>query len=139
MAENITTENKNNVKKFIASVPDETKRKDSLEIVKMMETLSGYKAKMWGTAIIGFGSVHYKYDSGREGDMPEIGFSPRKAAISFYLSSKFEGRDALLKKFGKHKTAKSCIYVKKLDDIDREVLKKMIQGSLNYRKKNKKA
>lgn len=85
---------------------------------------------MWGPAIVGFGSYHYKYESGREGESPLIAFSPRKAAISLYLSSSNEGREELLKIFGKHKSAKSCIYVKRLPDIDENVRREMIRRSL---------
>jgi hypothetical protein len=101
-------------------------------MVTIMEKVTGFKAKMWGPSIVGFGSYHYKYESGREGDAPLVGFSPRKNEISLYLSSSFENRDALLEKFGKHKSAKACIYIKKLADIDQEIFKEMIALSVKH-------
>ncbi len=132
-----TTENKNSVKDFIKSVPDEKRQKDATALVKIMKEQTGFEAKMWGPAIIGFGSYHYKYASGHEGDAPLVGFSPRKNEFALYLSSLFDQRDELLKKFGKHKTSKACIYFKKMEDIDVEILKKMITNSLEYMKKSK--
>jgi hypothetical protein len=88
---------------------------------------------MWGPSIVGFGSYHYKYESGREGDAPLIGFSPRKAAISLYLGCEAAKKEALLEKFGKHKHGKGCIYVKKLSDISMAVLKKLVDESLKYK------
>lgn len=132
-----TTENKNNVKDFIKSVPDEKRQKDATALVKIMKEQTGFEAKMWGPAIIGFGSYHYKYASGHEGDAPLVGFSPRKNEFALYLSSLFDQRDELLKKFGKHKTSKACIYFKKIEDIDVEILKVMITNSLEYMKKAK--
>ena len=96
-----------------------------------MKKASGFEPKMWGSAIIGFGSYHYKYESGREGDAPLVGFSPRKSEFALYIAN-FDGKEELLKKFGKHKTAKSCVYIKKLEDIDVEVLKKMTAGSIKH-------
>src|SRR3954469_15184630 len=115
MAKNKTTETKNSIAAFINSVDDELKRKDSFQIVEIMKKQSGFEPKMWGPAIIGFGSYHYKYESGHEGDAPIIAFSPRKAAISLYLSADPAERVKLLAKFGKHKTGKGCIYIKKLE------------------------
>ncbi|WP_316734803.1 DUF1801 domain-containing protein [Pedobacter aquatilis] len=130
MAQNKTTENNDSVPNFLNIIEDETKRDDAFELVKIFEELSSFKAKMWGTAIIGFGTYHYKYESGREGDAPIVGFSPRKDAFALYLSSEFPNRAELLGQFGKHKTGKSCIYVKKLSDINVDILKKMISNSL---------
>ncbi|WP_316845647.1 DUF1801 domain-containing protein [Pedobacter psychrodurus] len=130
MAQNKTTENDLSVSDFINTVTDETKRKDCFELSAMITGKTGFTAKMWGTAIVGFGSYHYKYESGREGDAPLVGFSPRQNAIALYFSSQFKDRDALLAKFGKHKTAKACVYVKKLSDIDVEVLKEMVVNSV---------
>lgn len=126
---NKTTETKSSVSAFINKVPDATKRKDSNDIIKLMSDVTGLEPKMWGPSIIGFGSYHYKYESGREGDMPMVAFSPRSTAIVFYLSANFENREELLKKLGPHKTGKGCLYVKKLSDIDTATLKKMIQNS----------
>ncbi len=134
MAKNKTTENENSVTDFINSVEDETKRNDSFRITELMQEQTGLEPKMWGPAIIGFGTYHYVYESGREGDMPIVAFSPRKQSITLYLASNFPGREALLKKFGKHTTSKACIYIKKLADVDIEILKKMIKASVEYMK-----
>lgn len=126
MAKNKTTETDSSVTDFINTVEDEAKRNDGFELLKIMQQASGFEAKMWGPSIIGFGSYHYKYESGHEGDAPLAGYSPRKAAISLYFYLTDEDREKLLPKFGKFKPAKGCIYVKKLADIDLEILKKMI-------------
>ncbi|QSW88111.1 DUF1801 domain-containing protein [Flavobacterium endoglycinae] len=135
MAKNKTTETENSVTDFINAVADETKRNDAFELLKIIQKTTGFEPKMWGPSIIGFGSYHYIYDSGHEGDAPLVGFSPRKDAISLYLSSSFENKDELLSKFGKYKAAKSCIYIKKLADIDPEILKEMISVSVSYLQK----
>lgn len=132
-----TTETKNSVAAFIKQIPDAQRQKDAKAIADIMENQSGFPSRMWGAAIIGFGSYHYKYESGHEGDAPLIGFSPRKAEFALYLSSAFEKRDELLKQLGKHKTGKSCIYIKKIEDINIDVLKKMIAASIKYSKTNK--
>jgi hypothetical protein len=137
MAKNKTTENTNSVPSFLETITDDGKRKDCLLLTELFQKETGYESKMWGTAIIGFGSVHYKYESGREGDMPIVAFSPRKAAIVLYLSSDFEKRDELLQKLGKHKTGKGCIYINKLEDIKIDILKKMILNSVQRTIKNK--
>jgi hypothetical protein len=130
MAQNKTTENDLSVPAFLNTVEDEIKRTDCFNLSDIIAETTGFKAKMWGNAIVGFGSYHYKYESGREGDAPLVGFSPRKDAIALYLSSQFKDREELLSKFGKHKTAKACVYVKKLNDIDVAVLKEMISNSV---------
>ncbi|MDN3587237.1 DUF1801 domain-containing protein [Pedobacter aquatilis] len=130
MAQNKTTENEHSVTEFLNKIESETKRDDAFELVKIFEEISSFKAKMWGTAIIGFGAYHYKYESGREGDAPIVGFSPRKDALALYLSSEFPQRKELLLHFGKHKTGKACIYIKKLSDVNLDILKKMIENSL---------
>ncbi|HEX7870058.1 MAG TPA: DUF1801 domain-containing protein [Chryseobacterium sp.] len=135
MAKNKTTETQNSVIDFINTVEDLTKRNDSFELVKLMQEQTGYEPKMWGPAIVGFGSYHYKYASDHEGDAPLVGFSPRKDAISLYLCSSFESKEELLSKFGKHKAGKGCIYIKKIADIDIEILKKMISYSVENLKK----
>jgi len=129
-----TTENKSSVTAFIKTIPDLQKQKDSLAIIEIMKKRSGLEPKMWGPAIIGFGKCHFKYESGHEGDMPLIGFSPRKAALTLYLAQDFEKKDELLKKLGKHKTGYCCLYVKKLEDIDIRVLEKMIANSIRSTK-----
>ncbi|QNR83494.1 DUF1801 domain-containing protein [Pedobacter riviphilus] len=130
MAQNKTTENNLSVPAFLNTIPDENKRADCFNLSDMLSQTTGFKAKMWGNAIVGFGSYHYKYESGREGDAPLVGFSPRKEAIALYLSAQFKNRDELLARFGKHKTAKACIYVKKMSDINVEVLKEMVTNSV---------
>jgi hypothetical protein len=128
-----TTENNNSVREFINALHEEQKRKDAFALAEIMKELSGFQPKMWGTAIIGFGTCHFKYESGREGDMPLVGFSPRKGSFSLYLSVKFENRETLLEKFGKHTTSKACIYFKKMADIDVKILKEMITRSLKVK------
>lgn len=134
MAQNKTTENKNSVPAFVKTIKDKKKREDFSAIVDLFAKATKLEPKMWGTAIVGFGSYHYKYESGREGDAPLAGLSPRANAIVFYLSIKLEDREALLTKLGKHKTAKSCIYIQKLEDIDTGVLVKLVKNSIAYRK-----
>ncbi len=124
------------VASFIRSLPDPVKRADSARITEIMQEISGLEPRMWGPAIVGFGSYHFKYDSGHEGDAPLIGFSPRKAALTLYLPAEFEKREELLKTFGKHSTSKACIYVKKLDDISIPVLRKMITNALRKKKRD---
>ena len=129
-----TTETASSVSDFVKKIPDEQRQKDAQAIIKIMKEQSGFEPKMWGPAIIGFGSYHYKYESGHEGDAPLVGFSPRKSEFAIYLTSRFDKREELLKQFGKHKAAKACIYVKKLEDINVEVFKKMITNSIKYYK-----
>ncbi|GAA4209605.1 hypothetical protein GCM10022289_35400 [Pedobacter jeongneungensis] len=130
MAQNKTTENDLSVTDFLNTITDGNKRKDCFILLDIIAETTGFKAKMWGHAIVGFGSYHYKYESGREGDAPLAGFSPRKDAISLYLSPEFKNREELLSRFGKHKSAKACVYIKKLSDIDVEVLKEMVSNSV---------
>ena len=130
MAKNKTTQTETSVTDFINAVEDDTKRNDSFELITIMQKQTGFVAKMWGPSIIGFGSYHYKYDSGHEGDAPLVGFSPRKDAFSFYACLTDENKEELLPNFGKHKVAKACVYFKKLADIDPEILKKMISLSV---------
>ena len=130
MAKNKTTQTETSVTDFINAVEDDTKRNDSFELITIMQKQTGFDAKMWGPGIIGFGSYHYKYASGHEGDAPLVGFSPRKDAFSFYACLTDENKQELLPNFGKHKVAKACVYFKKLADIDPEILKKMISLSV---------
>ena len=127
-----TTETTNSVSAFIDAVPGEQRKKDALALIKIMKEQSGFEPKMWGPAIVGFGSYHYKYESGHEGDAPLVGFSPRKTEFALYLTSAFDEKEQLLKQFGKHKTGKACIYIKKLEDINIEILKKMIANSIKF-------
>lgn len=135
MSENKTKETKLSVDKFINSIKDETVRKDCFEIIKLMKSVTKKEPKMWGPSIIGFGSYHYKYASGREGDSCLTGFSPRKQNLTIYLMGGFEKQKALLEKLGKHKTSKACLYIKSLNDINVKVLKEMVVNSVNYMKK----
>lgn len=120
-----TLPTENSVEAFLDTIPDEKKRQDCYTALKLMQEATGYPPKMWGPSIVGFGSYHYKYESGHEGDAPLSGFSPRKAAITFYLVLD----EALLQKLGKHKTSKGCLYIKKLEDVDTEVLKELVIAS----------
>jgi hypothetical protein len=135
MAENKTKQTKISVDKFINGIKDETVRKDCYEIIKLMKSVTKEEPKMWGPSIIGFGSYHYKYESGREGDSCLTGFSPRKQNLTIYLMGGFEKQKAQLEKLGKYKTSKACLYIKSLNDIDVKVLKEMIVNSINYMKK----
>lgn len=133
MAKNKTTQTEVNVIDFINSyVDNEQKKIDSTTLIELMQKWSGFEPKMWGPTIIGFGSYHYKYASGHEGDAPLLGFSPRKAQFSLYVYSKTEKSDELLKDFGKFKMGKSCIYVKKLADIDISILEKLCTETISY-------
>lgn len=117
---------------FLESVSDPQQKQDAGIIIDMMERLSGHPPKMWGPSIIGFGSYHYQYESGREGDMCRIGFSPRKGQTVLYLLDGFSGYAELLEKLGKHKTGKSCLYVKRLKDVDTNVLEELVSRSLAW-------
>ena len=133
MAKNKTNETGKNVLDFINEYADtELKRKDSYELLQLMQNVSGYEPRMWGPTIIGFGQYHYKYGSGHEGDAPLVGFSPRKAAISLYVFTGIKEHEHLLTNFGKFKMGKSCIYVKKLSDVDKEKLVVMIRETIHY-------
>ena len=126
-----TFETKKSVSAFVKTIGDKQRQKDCFAIIEIMEKQSGFEPKMWGPAIIGFGTYHYVYESGHEGDAPLVGFSPRKSEFALYIAN-FKGKEELLKNFGKHKTAKSCVYIKKIEDINVEVLKKMVTGSVKY-------
>lgn len=130
MAEIKTKETSASVEDFINSIKDETKRKDSFVLLEMMKKASGHEPKMWGSSLIGFGNKRYKSPSGREVDWFLIGFSPRKANFSLYLSMNIQEHAAALKKLGKHKTGMGCLYINKLEDIDMKVLKEMIDCAL---------
>lgn len=128
MAELKTKKNQASVEAFINLVEHEGKRNDAFEILKMMSTITNEEPKMWGTSIIGFGDVRYKYASGREGDWFKVGFSPRKANVSLYLMGcDISKADSILSRLGKYKTGKGCLYINKLADIDKNVLKELIK------------
>ncbi len=126
MAELKTKLTEESVTKFLNSIEDDTKRQDCFAITDMMKQATKLEPKMWGTSIIGFGNYHYKYESGHEGDTCLIGFSPRKASITLYLSGIITNHQELLKKLGKHKTGKGCLYINKLGDVDTKILKQLI-------------
>jgi len=126
-AELKTKKNESSVEDFLNGIKDNVQRADSIAIVKMMQKATGDKPKMWGAAIIGFGNVKLKYDSGRELDWMKIGFSPRKANLTLYGIKNSKGQEALLEKLGKYKEGKGCLYINKLSDVDTAVLKKMIE------------
>jgi hypothetical protein len=130
MAENKTKPTKLSVAAFVDGLTDPAKRADAKALVNLMQNAAGEKPKMWGPSIIGFGSYHYKYESGREGDMPVIAFSPRKAATVLYGMTGFSEAAALLAKLGKHTTGKGCLYIKKLADVDQHVLEALVVRSL---------
>jgi len=132
-----TKQTDSDVHAFINSFADtEQKKQDSFELLNLIQDFTGFEPKMWGSSIIGFGQYHYKSDRSRqEGDWPLVGFSPRKSAISLYVYSGGEDQEKLLKELGKFKMGKACIYVKKLSDIDQDVLKKMIQSTIDFLKK----
>jgi len=130
MADNKTKSTKLSVAAFIDAIKDPARRADAKVLVKLMQSATGEKPRMWGTSIIGFGNYHYKYESGREGDMPLIGFSPRKAANVLYGLRGSSDSDAQLAKLGKHTTGKGCLYIKKLSDVDQHVLAAMAVKSV---------
>ncbi|WP_162343134.1 DUF1801 domain-containing protein [Cyclobacterium salsum] len=134
MAELKTKQNEDDVHEFIHGfAATEQKKKDSFELLKLMQDFTGFEPKMWGSSIIGFGKYHYKSERSRqEGDWPLVGFSPRKTAISLYVYSGCQGQEELLKGLGKFKMGKACIYVKKLSDINQETLKKLIQSTIAF-------
>ena len=135
MADLKTKENELSVEAFLKKTTDEKVRKDCQDIIGIMKKVTGEKPKMWGPSIIGFGKYHYKYESGHEGDMCLTGFSPRKQSISLYIMGGAPGQQELLKKLGKHKAGKGCVYVKKLEDVDRSVLETLVKKSVDYLKK----
>lgn len=129
-----TKETSNSVIEFIESVENPKRREDAYRLLDIFTEVTGLEAKMWGPSIIGFGSYHYKYLSGHEGDAALVGFSPRKAKMSLYITTGASKEAELLHKLGKHTSGKSCLYVNKLEDIDIEVLKKIIIRSIDFMK-----
>ena len=123
---------------FIDRVENEQRRKDAREILALMKTVTGEPPKMWGASIVGFGKTRYKYDSGREGDMMLTGFSPRKGSLVLYLGEVFDDA-ALMKKLGKHKHGKGCLYINKLDDVDRNVLRTLVTHAVAQMRKRYRA
>lgn len=135
MAELKTKVNKASVDKFLKGIKDERVRDDCYKILDIMQKATKSAPKMWGTSIIGFGSYHYKYVSGRESDWMLTGFSPRKQSLTLYIMPGFDEYHSLLKDLGKHTTGKSCLYIKKLEDVDTKVLKQLVIKSVKKMKK----
>lgn len=132
MAGNKTVANETSVDAFIDSVADERKRADSRELIELMRTITGSGPKMWGSSLVGFGQYHYTYASGREGDFFITGFSPRKTALTVYVMPGFDRYKDQLERLGPHKTGKSCLYLKNLDAVDRDVLEEIISDSVQH-------
>ena len=129
MVELKTKQTDSSVQAYLEAIDDEQRRRDCMTITEIMQHVTGEEPKMWGTSIVGFGSYHYKYESGHEGDACLVGFASRKSDISIYIMSVFEGRERLLAELGKHKTAKACLYIKRLSDIQIPVLEKLVAES----------
>ena len=127
-----TKETDQDIVEFIESIENQSKKDDAYKLVDIFTETSGFPPKMWGASIIGFGSYHYKYASGHEGDAAIVGFSPRKARTSLYLTIDEEIRASYLDKIGKHKSGKSCVYINKLSDINEDVLKEFITDSIAF-------
>lgn len=130
-----TIENDGDVIEFIENVGSPQKRKDAYHLLEIFSETTGFQPKMWGTSIIGFGSYHYKYPTGHEGDAPLVGFSPRKAKFSLYFATGDPDRETLLQNLGKHTSGKACVYINKVADIDVDVLKKLIKQSVTFLQK----
>jgi hypothetical protein len=135
-AKNKTTKNDASVAAFLNGIEDEKRRKDTKAVKAMMQRVTGKKPKMWGTSIIGFDDYHYKYASGREGDHLITGVSPRKQALTVYIMPGFRKYGALMKRLGKFKTGSSCLYIKKLEDVDMDVLEELVSRSVEYMREN---
>ena len=132
MAENKTQPTDADVEAFLNAVDNERKRADSFAILKMMKEVTGEEPAMWGPSIVGFGRYHYKYASGREGDYLLTGFSPRKQNLTLYIMAGFDQYEQLLGRLGKYSTGQSCLYIKKLDEVDREVLRELVSQSVEH-------
>lgn len=132
MSQNKTQRNKGDVMAYLESVAHKRRREDSLVVKQMMEEVTGEPAEMWGTSIVGFGSYHYRYASGREGEFMLTGFAPRKQALTLYIMGGHERHAELFAKLGKHRTGSSCLYINKLADVDLDVLRELIGASVAY-------
>lgn len=132
MAELKTKQHEASVEDFLNRIPDEQKRQDCFALQELMQQITGMEPKMWGDSIVGFGTYHYKYATGREGDWFIAGFSPRKQNVTLYIMAGFDQYDKLLQRLGKHKTGKSCLYIKQLADIDIVTLRELIQQSVHH-------
>ena len=132
MAEPKTKKNTTSIEDFLNAVEDPKKREDSFAIHEIMKEVTGDEGSMWGASIVGYGSYHYVYASGQEGDWMATGFSPRKNALTLYVMSGFDNVDSYLSRLGKFKTGKACLYIKKLEDVDVNVLKELIRESYEW-------
>ena len=132
MSELKTKRNDGDVRGYLESVANKRRREDALVMLELMREITGEPPEMWGSSIVGFGSYHYRYASGREGDWPIIGFAPRKQSLTLYIMPGFDRYEALMAKLGKYKTGKSCLYINKLDDVNLETLKALIAESVEY-------
>ena len=132
MAELKTKVNDGDVHAYLNSVENERRRSDSFAVLELMQEVTGHEPRMWGSSIIGFGNYRYKYASGREGEWPLVGFSPRKQNLTLYIMSGFDNYDTLLSDLGKYKTGKSCLYINKLDDVDVATLRDLIEQSVAH-------
>ena len=132
MAELKTKVNDADVGAFLAGVADERKRQDCFVILELMRRVTGAEPKMWGGSIVGFGSYHYVYATGNSGDWPITGFSPRAQNITLYITSGFDQYEELMARLGKHKTGKSCLYIKRLTDVDLAVLEELVATSVEH-------
>ena len=130
MAEPKTKANDASVEAFLNAVPDERKRADSFRVLEIMREVTGEEPRMWGDSMVGYGSYHYKYASGQEGDWPLTAFSPRKASLTIYITPGFERYEELLGRLGKFTTGKSCLYVKRLSDVDEATLRELVRQSV---------
>ncbi len=139
MAELKTKKNEGSVKDFLDGIEDEQKRKDTKKVAKMMRDATGKRAKMWGASIVGYGSLTLDYAGGKTGEWFAVGFSPRKANLTLYIMDGFSEYDGLLKKLGKHKIGKSCLYIKRLSDVDEEVLETLVKKSIAHGEKREAA
>lgn len=135
-SENKTKPTSKGVEAFLNTIEPQQKRSDCLEILEIMKEQTGHQPKMWGDSMVGFGEYHYKYASGREGDWFLVGFAPRKQNITLYVMAAISQYPELLEKLGKHKTSKACLYINKLADVDKAILKKVIKQSAQFTEKN---
>ena len=135
MAENKTKATDASVQTYLAAIEDATRREDCQALVKLMTKAAGHPPRMWGSSIVGFGSYHYRYESGREGDMCLVGFSSRKGDISVYGLHSAVNADGLLGKLGKHKAGKGCVYIKTLVDVDLKVLEQLVASAAAEKKR----
>ena len=131
-AKNKTIENNQDVLQFLNNVEDPKRRKDSIKLLEIITELTNLKPKMWGSSIVGFGKYHYKYATGREGEFMKTGFAPRKQSLTLYIMPGFDRYEESLKMLGKYTTGKSCLYIKKLEDVNIDVLKQLISESVDY-------